>query len=735
MSNEIEDLAKSVLLDIGHSIQDTLVENRRVNRTVSEAVRIASLIYSLSMFQNRDALELVKSKRMPFLSLSYPAQQNGISIDQVVSLVRDLLDQDIRVYNTISELTTLQYIELLHRIHSLGVFNPIMLRKTKTQRKTGSVYTPYSLAKHIVKLTINPLVKKYSSPSSIPDFLSIRILDPACGPGMFLVALYLEFCTHIKHVLSESLATHEKLDSSQLVEIKGGIARNLFGVDLDKASLEIADVALSLLSDVDLMEESAFLDKTLKQGNSLISISGLDGGQDYSSFFSDPLARLPFEWRSEYTTCFQRGDFGFDCIVMNPPYNRLKPNLAEFLREKLVIGEREIQMSSFDAFKSQLAEDVGYFRNSGEYQLANKYTLDTYRLFVERAIQLLRPSGYMGFIVPSTLLGDLSAKMLRKYIFSHTDVDTIEIYVEQAGLFEQVTQSVCILTTQLGSPSQNITLKFDGTELGKFSSQKFIKLSTEEIRQVSGSSMVVPQVTRDGLGILKKIHRHPSLGQLRWVEIFRGELDLTNNSSFIQDHQNDTPLIRGANIDRFRIDLDSIEHSVNFEFFSEWLKGSRRHPHLQQQRIACQQISNRAQRWRLKFAKISPNSILANSCNYIAVSNYNPSDYLDYLLGLLNSSLLNWRFALSNTNNHVSNRELAALPVVNPVTATANGTKLIQQIIDWVREHTSNRIDTVPLDILVFRLFGLDPNEAKVILTRQNAGKSEMSEIISSLIL
>ncbi|MBD3406925.1 MAG: N-6 DNA methylase [Candidatus Lokiarchaeota archaeon] len=729
MSYEIEDIAKSILKEIGEPVIDEIVVERNVNRVTTESIRIAALIQSFSKFTGINSVKILESSRCPFLSLSYPAEQNDISLAQVKSLVRDLVQQEDDFGFPISTMTTTGYIDLMHQIHSIGVFNPLMSHHVKKRRQTGAIYTPFVMAHYITKKALTPVLKEHNRHQDVEKLLSFKMVDPAAGPGVFLIALLSEMVSHI-----ESVTNNAELETDyDMVAIRKRIAENIYGVDLDRAALDIADISISLLSDEDFLGPPKFLGVTLKQGNSLISLKGMSGKEDHQQFFSNPEIRLPFEWRIEFPEVFQTEHPGFDCVVMNPPYNRLKPNLAEFLRERLVEGDREIRMSSFDEHKERLSEDVSYFRKSGEYQLANSYTIDTYRLFIERAIQLANSEGRLGFIVPSTLLGDLSARNLREYLLKESAIEGVEVYTEQAYLFDGVTQSVCIVTTKLGLESDDIDFRFGGTGLGAFSPNKSLTLQKSELEQVSGSSIVFPQVTRRGLDILQKLHRHSTLSSMDWLVIYRGELDLTQNSSFIQDDRKHALLIRGANIRRFRIEKSSIQQSVPLEKFIEHLSSSRRQPHIMQNRIACQQISNRSQRWRLKFTRIAPNTILANSCNYIAISNSHSDIYLDYLLGVLNSSLLNWRFSLTNTNNHVSNRELASLPIVDPDIAKYEQKQVIQNIINIVQNLSLNDYNTIPLDIEVFRLFGFDASEAREVLFQQKAEAFEISEICSAL--
>src|SRR5205814_1091610 len=103
------------------------------------------------------------------------------------------------------------------------------------------------------------------------------------------------------------------------------------------------------------------------------------------------------------------------------------------------------------------------------------------------------------------------------------------------------------------------------------------------------------------------------------------------------------------------------------EDFLKAINGKRQY--ILNSRLICQQISNMDAKKRLKFAKIPHNFVLGNSCNFIAIETNLFKDAmitLDYLLIILNSFLLDWRFRLTSSNNHVNNYELAVLPIHKP---------------------------------------------------------------------
>ena len=134
-------------------------------------------------------------------------------------------------------------------------------------------------------------------------------------------------------------------------------------------------------------------------------------------------------------------------------------------------------------------------------------------------------------------------------------------------------------------------------------------------------------------------------------------------------------------------------------------------------RLVCQQISNISLNKRLKFSKIPKNIVLGNSCNFIVTNSDSlfaeSSISLDYLLGILNSLLLNWRFQLTSSNNHIGNYELDELPVVIPST---NQKSIIEDLVVKLVNDPENDDYKAKLNSKVFDLYGLNKDEALYIL-------------------
>ncbi|HRJ75032.1 MAG TPA: N-6 DNA methylase, partial [Anaerolineales bacterium] len=199
----------------------------------------------------------------------------------------------------------------------------------------GVYYTPSYIVEYIVKNTVGKLVEDKN-----PDEVSkIKIVDPACGSGSFLLGAY-QFLLdwHLDYYASHSpekwvknktlLTADNKTYRLSIDEKKRILLNNIHGVDLDPQAVEVTKLSLLLKvvedpGQLKMFEEGHILpnlNKNIKNGNALI-------GTDYFSgqMFGDmeEMKRIkPFDWKSEFPEVFKRG--GFDVVVGNPPYIRIQ---------------------------------------------------------------------------------------------------------------------------------------------------------------------------------------------------------------------------------------------------------------------------------------------------------------------------------------------------------------------------------------------------------------------------
>ena len=731
MSPGLKDIAWSIVSGFHKTLSINSSMQSQSSLEITEAARLAGLSYVLSTMHMDDPYS--------FFHLSFEAERSGISQNVATNLAAEALE--LFSFPIPMKLDPAEQVALLGIIHSLGCYHlPLTHNEGTSQRPLGAYYTPPEIADYIVSLTLSPTLERLAASAStkgvsaLQEILSLRTLDPACGTGVFLVSAMNAYNRAMKEGIQNALdggISRRVLRNSGVMEYRQKIRYNMFGVDIDSGALEVTDVSLRLLSQygADNLNESA-LGESIKQGNSLISLKGLNGLSDHSTFFKSADSRSPFEWQDEFGEILGNG--GFDFIVMNPPYERLKPNLAEFLRERLLTGEREIHMENFSKYKEKLGEDVRYFRDSGEYQLSNRYTIDTHRLFIERALQLSHDGSNIGFIVPSTILGDLSSHQLRSSLIHENNLRTVDEFPETSRLFEGVTQAVTVITLERGGNTKSFSAKFGLNDIDEAKYRTQVRIPAGKIEKSVGPSLSIPQVNKVGWRLLSKLHKHPSISSLNWLSVKRGELDLTLDKDCITSDVTNIRLIRGSNISRYLLyDRSGAKiEFVDIECLMKKLGASSRAAHINQDRIACQQVSNRTQRWRLKFASVTPDVVLANSCNYIVDNARSDRSRRLFLLGVLNSELMNWRFNLTNTNNHVSTRELTQLPVADLETSASQN--IYSQLIEEVKQVKSKRPSPI-IEALVFALYGFSINEAKAVLKMRSTPETETRDVLKEL--
>ncbi len=266
------------------------------------------------------------------------------------------------------------------------------LESSKTHRKEqGIYYTPSYIVDYIVKNTVGEYIKTHTP----EEIRKVRILDPACGSGSFLIRAYKELENYwIKNSDFAQLTLDSEEFYSKKVEI---LKNNIFGVDLDPKAVEIAQLNL-LLQISERKQILPLLQNNIKNGNSLID---------------DPSVSVnAFKWEEEFPDIMKKG--GFDIVIGNPPYVRIQN-----------LDDKEIEHFN-DTFKSA-------FKN-----------YDIYLLFVEKSLKLLRENGNLGFIIPSKFINADYGMGLRNLI---AETKTLHKFVDfkDIQVFGDATNYTCLL--------------------------------------------------------------------------------------------------------------------------------------------------------------------------------------------------------------------------------------------------------------------------------------------------
>jgi len=432
------------------------------------------------------------------------------------------------------------------------------------------------------------------------------------------------------------------------------ILKHIFAIDIDPTAVNITRLkAISFLSEI--TEENI---KIISQ-NILLRNALIRGGM----FSEDNVLK-------ENDLCgLYNGKF--DIIVSNPPYLVLKIN-----KDK---GQGELS--------AKIQKQVAYFRNSGTYNYSVEGMLNYYQLSIEAILSMVKPNGEVGIICPTSLFADISATKLRKHILLKHKLRRIKYFAEKEQLFENVTQATNIFYLQKAGITNAIEVEESGN---KFS----VELSL--VKQLFADKMEIPFITETEWKVLKKISDKKKLKQISAVRNRRGELDLTLYKNYITTQKTPFRLVRGNMISENGI--KNINDEFVVESFIQAKSGNFVKNDFKRKRLVCQQVSNAGLKKRLKFVFCDETDILGNSCNYLS----GDESTLSKLNILLNSSLLNWRFKITSTNNHINNYELDELPIAD------------LQLIDENYSYQTQR----ELDEYVGKIYGLEQDELQFILQK-----------------
>jgi hypothetical protein len=301
------------------------------------------------------------------------------------------------------------------RPHGRGA---VIEEKPEVRKAGGVYYTPRYIVEYIVEQTVGKLL----AGKKPEETLQLRFLDPACGSGSFLLRVFERVCEHWQQWLMDHPGKRNK-DWCWLEErantlhltarLKRRILREtIYGVDLDPQAVEVTQLSLYLkmlegeTSETLQREQEWFKDdepilpplqENIKCGNSLIA-------SDFSVIPEDLVCVHAFDWPVQFPAIMKAG--GFDAIVGNPPYRMLQPHNTE---------EQEL-----DYLKA--------------HYVAAEFKIELFHLFLQRGVSLLRKDGFHGHIVPTTLLNNVYAENLRRWLMERCAIQHIS--VAQGRVFE-----------------------------------------------------------------------------------------------------------------------------------------------------------------------------------------------------------------------------------------------------------------------------------------------------------
>jgi hypothetical protein len=536
--------------------------------------------------------------------------------------------------------------------------------KPEVRRSGGVYYTPSHIAQHIVSRTLGAIL----SESNVRQAANVRVLDPACGSGSFLLVAYQTLLDWHLEQYNQDLERYR----ARLRDAAGGtqtlttkerkriLLNSIFGVDVDPQAVEVTKLSLLLKvlegeSDATINQQLAVfreralpdLADNIKCGNSLI-------GPDYTAheLLSDiaPEEVNPFDWETEFPAVSASG--GFHAVIGNPPYD---------------VVEKERGAASWPH-----AALLRYVRHVDEYAPALGGKLNLFRFFLVRSLNLTRPSGRYGMIMPLALLADYSVVNARRFLMQRAVDIEADCFPQKDNarrrIFRKAKLSTGIITgkrsrTTVPPSDAHINVRvYPWDSFGD--TPRTVNVTLSDAEEVDPYGVPIPLTDQASWELCLRMHSLDSVIRMadspHW-RITRGEINQTVFRSYISSDASKARLVKGVEIGRYHLNKTLSQGEQEWIDDQRFLARHRPIAAVSHPRIATQRITGVDESRRL-VACIVDGGYFADSTNSIELI---PSDFpyrLEYLVCLLNSTLFQWRFKITSTNNNVSTHQLGALP-------------------------------------------------------------------------
>jgi len=578
----------------------------------------------------------------------------------------------------------------------------IIEEKPEVRKSGGVYYTPQYIVNYIVENTVGEKIK-----NKTPEEIStLKICDPACGSGSFLVGAYqyllnyhLEYYTNeknIKKALKDEKVYQVSENSYKLTinEKQRILINNIYGVDIDQQAVEVTKLSLYLKlleneglefqgylfkhSDLKLLPD---LDNNIKCGNSLIG-SDFYKNKDLSLFTNEDMRTInAFDWDKEFPYIFKNG--GFDVVIGNPPYVRI-----HLINKKLLPYYKK----NYDTYRGQI---------------------DLYSLFIEKSLKILNNKGKLSFIVPRFLKFNLDSEMLREILLNYS----IENLTEVGKVFTKVnTECIVFVLSKFNKNKINIYDYYPNNKLN------FIKSIDKNIFYSFPNKIFNTIISDAEFIIIKKmLNNSTKLGNISRIK--RG-IEISKKN--IKENKSGVKTLLGEEVSKYFNNYKNTFCKENHEEIK------RLKSYSEIEKILIRRVANKI------IASYDNEGYYFTKNLYSLISEqFN----LKFLLSIINSSLLNFFFKKYFTTKkedifpEIQSYQINQLPIAN-INLSENKEKqiydslisLVDQMLDaqklYHNAKTENdkklykqKIDLIDkqIDTLVYELYGLTENEIKII--------------------
>lgn len=666
--------------------------------------------------------------------LNRPMDQNLLQ-----SFIRGLID----LPSQSSEPLSVALLGLIHETFSEQTITrtadrQIELIRNRHSKKTGGVYyTPIAIVNYIVENTVGQWLQQgakqglqqESEQGTTPTFIppTCRILDPACGGGIFLIAAY-------EYLLDWHLQYYIACFSSDINPAKSGLLcwKNhqwqltfaerqrilehcIYGVDLDPQAVAVTQLSLRLKllesgPDIDAIP-STKLHQTIQCGNALI-------GSDFQNRVSvDRHSHdliYEFDWSQAFPEVRQAG--GFDIVIGNPPYID-----SEWMTQYL------------PAWRQYCVKH--YQTASGNW--------DVFCLFIERAVQLCRSQGFTSFVVPNKLASADYAAKTRQFLQQQTQLLVIRDYSQVNSPFAAAVYPLVYVAQKKVPDAQFIGCYEVMQDMSRTESQCHAGLF-----HISADANWLISSCPDYMQLMSYLQStFPSLADCSEITGAATVAEAYQLQSWLQDQAIPSPedfkVVNSGTIDRYAFlwGQKPMRYLGQRYYYPILTAAQVKQLPLNRQRQACEpKLIVAGMSRRLECAMDADGAIMAGKSTVVIRST--ATSLLDrrYLLGLLNSQLIHFYFATRFVGNRLNGGffrvgppQLRLIPIPSIDQMTRTERMRYDQLIDLVSQRqslqplflhsrTSASVDLPPhqfveqeIDRLVYQLYRLSDRQIAAI--------------------
>jgi type I restriction-modification system DNA methylase subunit len=601
------------------------------------------------------------------------------------------------------------YEQFLGKVIRLTASHQAKVEEKPEVKKAGGVYyTPSYIVDYIVKNTVGKLCEN-KTPKQIEK---LKILDPACGSGSFLIGAYQYLLDFHRDYYAKEPSKHKK----QIYQGKGGqwfltidekkriLLNNIYGVDIDSQAVEVTKLSLLLKvlenetqETLRLFHERALPDlgNNIKCGNSLIGTDFYTNQQ--LDLFNDEQKRKinAFDWQTGFPEIFKLG--GFDAVIGNPPYVQV--------------------------LQSEHDEELNYFAEN--YVSTSAFKKNLFPVFIERCLGLIRQDGAkFSMIIPDRFFFTPSYIPCRQKVLKIAKLEVVREIL--AGAFENaiVGNAIFFLSTPC-EKSYRINIE-------QWSDNKVTLINQIPVKDVlSDPQAIVNLLTNQRASwILNKCQKSSSLLK-DIISVHVGIMIKENKKLFSESRigAEQKKIVKGKQFARY-----FLRNTYFFDPKKAKVFGGTKNPqkHEQTPKILMRKTGNQL------VAYIDTDGIYAEQSVYLLLPKSETN--LWFVLGILNSKLLSYLFQNCFITNpvaypYIQHYDVEKLPVRtidnSNRTDKAKHDKMVSLVERMLDLNKKLNAATVPdektriqreitatdgqIDKLVYELYGLTEEEIRIV--------------------